>query len=337
MYPISPRFWIFICAVFCLLTAFGADDKRGCITVVGNNAVSLGTYPNADDGTARFQIRNSGDSALQITRVATTCKCMRVDGYPRSLGPGENGEVSVSIVRNEITGAFERVFYVENDDPQNRRIRFTVTGNAQPLFLVTCDAKTLLGQVDSGSVWTGRYTVAATATGLSLGTASVQSRGTRCEFSIRTNQAETVSYEVTQAVTFEGEGLLESALLFPVRRPGGAESPPVRLAVTAFHRKPLRVAPDRLNLSASKAVAAHRFLVSVDSVAPVDTGLLSCKAGGEGMTAKVTQTPSRKAFFVELTFSSKYFDWLAVAEKDTIRFSYGDRDHVEIPVVLVRQ
>jgi hypothetical protein len=242
----------------------------------------------------------------------------------------------ITILKNEMSGVFERVFYIENDDPQNRRVRIRIKGNAQPLFLVTCDTKTLLGPVDSGSVWTGKYTVVATATGLSLGTATVQNRGARCEYSIRTNTQEKIVYEVALTVTFEGDGPLESVLLLPVLRPGGAESLPVRLAVTATRRKALRAVPDRLSLSSSGAPVKHRLLLAIDSSGPVETGRLNCKADLEGMAFKVTLAANHKMFFVDLTFSADYIAHLASTGGDKIRIQYGDGDHAMIPVSYVK-
>jgi hypothetical protein len=333
----SVRFTFAVFAVFCVLTGYGEGDKHGCIAFVGKNAVSLGTYPNTDDGTARIQIRNAGEGALQISRVLSTCKCLRIDGYPRSLAPGETGEVSATIVKNEIAGAFSHVFYIESDDPHNRRVMAKVEGNARPLFLIACDTKTLLGPVDAGLVWTGTYTVTATATGLSLGTATVQNRGTRCEYWVRTNAQEQAVYEVTQTVAFEGDGVLESVLFFPVCRPGGAESPPVRLAVTAIRRKALRAVPDRITLAPSQAPVKQRLLLALDVGGPVEAGRLSCKSDVEGMAFTATRAVNPKMLYVDLTFSAEYMGRLASTGADSIRIRYGDRDHIEVPVAVAKK
>lgn len=328
--------WVFTCTFFCILTGYCAEDKRGCLTLDGKNVVSLGTYPSADDRMATVKILNTGDGVVQITRVVTTCSCMRVDNYPRTLGPGESGEVSVSIRKNELIGAFERVFYIESDDPRNRRVRIRIEGNAQPLFLVTCITNTVLGQIESGLVWTGKYTVAATATGLSLGTATMQNRGTRCEYSIRTNMLKKIVYEVARTVTFEGEGPLESVLQLPVIRQGATEPLPIRLAVTANRRRSLRVVPDRLSFSRGGAQIKHRVLVSVDSSGPVEMGLLSCRADLEGMAFNAIPAANHKMFFVDLTFSADYVARLVSVGEDKIRINYGDRDQAEIPVSLMK-
>lgn len=319
-------------AALSLLQAHCSDDKLGRLGLVGTNVVSLGTYPSADEQTARVPIQNAGDGVLQIGRVITTCKCMRVDGYPRSLAPGATGEVSVSILKNEVTGAFQRVFYIESDDPRNARVKVKIEGFAQPLFHVFCDNKTVLGAVEPGLVWTGKYSVTATETGLSLGAAAVQNRGARCEYTVRTNGLDQSVYEVTHVVTFEGEGLLGSSLLFPVRRSGKADAQPLRLEVTAFHNRLLRVVPDCLTLTASGGSVQHRFLVSVNCGGPADIKLLTCTADWDGMGVSIARAPSRRTFFVGLTFSEAYVEKLASAGRGSIFFKYGDGAPVAITV-----
>ena len=225
-----------------VLIGWGAQEKRGQALLLGTNAVSLGTYPNTEDRTVRVKIRNAGAGELRIEHVIGTCRCMRVDAFPRSLGPGETGEVAVSILRNEVSGAFNRVFYIETNDPGNRNIKVRIEGYAKPLFLVTCDAKTDLGQVGAGQVWTGRYTVAATSCGYSLGTPVTEERGTQSSYTLQTNGGARLSYDVTRQVTFTGAGSLESTLAFPISNETAKASLPVRLTVSAFRRLTVRKA-----------------------------------------------------------------------------------------------
>jgi len=232
------------CVTCAILTGHCAEEKPGRIELIGTNVVALGTYPSSEERAAHVQIKNTGGGPLRVVHVVTTCKCMRVDAYPRVLAPGEKGEVSVSILANEVAGTFDRVFFIECDDPANRCLKIRIEGYAKPLFLVTCDAKTALGAVDAGLVWTGKYTVAATEAGISLGAPTVQNRGTRCDYSIRTNLQERIVYEVTRTVTFEGDGVLESTLVFPVQRKEGGNPWPVRLAVEAVRKRPVNVPPD---------------------------------------------------------------------------------------------
>jgi hypothetical protein len=326
----------FAVAVCSLLAARGAELKSGRIELLGTNVVELGTYPNTEDRTARIQIKNAGSGALAIHRVLTTCKCMRVDAFPESLEPGASGEVAVSILKNEVAGAFERVFYVESTDPDCPSLKIRVAGWAKPLFFVTCDAQTVLGPVDAGLVWTGTFTVAATEAGLSLGGVSVQNQGARCAFTIRTNQQALITYEVAQTVTFEGQGQMESTLTFPVVRPSGETAYPVRLTVEAVRKKPVRVVPDRILLSPDGAPVKRRMLVTVDAAAPLAAERLSCQADGAGVEVKVSLSKSGKAFLVDLTFPPGYVQGLLSGKDSKVAVKYGDYPAVNCPVQVGR-
>jgi hypothetical protein len=318
----------FLCGV---LTGHCAAEKQGRLELAGTNVVAFGTYPNTEERTAHVQVKNAGEGPLQIVRVVATCKCMRVDAYPRVLAPGETGEVAVAILKNEVAGAFDRVFFIESDGRSNRSVKVRITGFARPLFRVTCDAVTSLGPVAAGHVWTGHYTVAATETGLLLGAPSVQNRGARCDYTIRTNQQEKIVYEVTQAVTFEGEGPLESALVFPVLRKAGGSPLPVRLAVEAFRKRPINVVPDRIQIPQASVPFKRRLLLTVDAQTPLEPSKLSWKTELEGVEILPQVARNGKSLLLLLTFPAASPSAVSRTGRASIVFHYGDWS-VGVPV-----
>lgn len=326
--------WIGFLIACAVVAAQGAEEGHGRIALLGTNTVSLGAYPNTEDRTARVQITNVGTGTLRVERVVTTCTCMRIDAYPASLGPGKSGEVAVTIKKNEVSGVFERVFFIESSDPENPRVRVRVEGDAQPLFVVTCDAKTMLGPVEAGLVWTGRYTVAATEVGLSLGEPVADNRGTVSSFSVRTNQQARLVYEVTRTVTFEGAGNLESVLIFPVLRQDGQAASPVRLSVEAVRRIPLKVVPDRLMISPAQVTVTRRLLLFVSSEAALDAQLLTWDVPVEGIEVRPALTKSGKGFFVDLSLSAEAVAKLAKQGGGSLNFQYKGGFRVEVPVQL---
>lgn len=321
----------FICLVCGALTGYCADGKPGRMELVGTNVVALGTYPNTEDRAVRVQIKNVGEGALRVERVVTTCKCMRVDAYPHVLAPGEKGDVAVTILANEVAGVFDRVFFIEGDDPVNRSIKVKIEGNAKPLFSVTCDAQTALGPVEAGLVWTGRYTVAATEAAIFLGPPTVQNRGTRCDYSIRTNQQAQIVYEVTHVVTFEGDGIMESVLLFPVLRKEGEKPWPVRLFVEAVRKRPIKVVPDRIQVAAAAVPVKRRLLLTIESPAPLELSKLSWKTELEGVEILPQLSKSGKGFFINLTFPGAVLSKINSALGAKIVFQY-DKWVIEVPV-----
>ncbi len=323
-------------AVLCLAAVCRAEEGRGRLAFVGTNAVALGEYPNDEDRTGRVTVRNAGDGPLSVTRVLTTCSCLRVDGFPRSLRPGETGEVAVTVTKYGVAGAFEKVCYIQSDDPRTPLAALRLAGVARPLFTVACDATNLLGAVTPGLVWTGRYTVAATEAGLSLGTPALRSRGTRCDYTVRTNGGERAVYEVTTAVTFEGQGALASALVFPVLGKAGVADVPVRLEVTATVRPPLRVTPDRLSLPASGFPLTRRLLVAADASGPDAEGRIQCSTDSGAVAVSVRQASGGRAFLVELAFPADYPVRHRTAGQDAIRITCG-RDSVAVAVAVMAE
>ena len=103
----------------------------GHAVLEGTNVVSLGTYDAAENRTAYVSLRNKGPGDLHLERIIVTCKCMRVETYPRSLAPGKSGEIAVTILGNEVSGPFTRIFYVETDDPDTRNLKIKIVGVAE--------------------------------------------------------------------------------------------------------------------------------------------------------------------------------------------------------------
>ncbi len=120
---------LFLCAAS---VGFGSEARMGRTVLQGTNEVSLGCYAAAEDRTACVTVRNAGKGDLHIERVIVTCKCMRVEAYPRTLAPGAAGEVAVTLLGGEMSGPFTRIFYIETDDPDNRNLKIRIRGNAEP-------------------------------------------------------------------------------------------------------------------------------------------------------------------------------------------------------------
>jgi hypothetical protein len=138
---------------------------------------------------------------------------------------------------------------------------------------------------------------------------------------------------VTKTVTFENQGALESVLTFPVLGKANVADAPVRLEVTAVGRRPLRVAPDRLSLSAAGFPLTRRLLVAVDALGPAVQNQLQCASDVGGVTASVKPASSGKAFLVELILPADYPDRLQSAGQDTLHVGYGGH-RVAAPVVV---
>lgn len=83
-----------------------------------------------------FQIQNLGQEPLQISQVKRSCGCTLAGEYDRVIGPGAVGQIPVSINTNRFSGKFSKSVTVISNDPQNPKIKLTLTGTARPFIKV---------------------------------------------------------------------------------------------------------------------------------------------------------------------------------------------------------
>ena len=321
-----------ICLLYIALCV-GLALGKPKLSMLDKASVSFGTYPNIEDRVVEISVRNDGDSELAIKRIRATCKCMRVDSYPKSVPPGETGKVKVTLKKNELVGQYKRIFYIESNDPINKRIRVVVTGNAKPLFDVKCDRKNQLGVITCGQVWTGKYSIVANYPDLSLGQPSVIGEGSKSEFSIVTNNQEECSYEVTRIINFEDAGRLTSSLLFPVHRSDGEELPHLRLYASAITKAPIRVVPKKLIVSDVNKSIEKRLMVSInDGNNPVDDSLIKCSSEISGLSSRISKCRIQNACYVYITLTPDYLKKLDENGDDSIVISYAGKYSHNFPI-----
>jgi hypothetical protein len=115
----------------------------GCATVeqspgqieLSATEFDFGNVANTGAVSEVFQVRNVGRGVLEITGVSTSCGCTTATVDGRSLGPGEETDLTVTYdpqVHGGETGDFLRVVYVRSNDPDapeaSLTIRVTVVG-----------------------------------------------------------------------------------------------------------------------------------------------------------------------------------------------------------------
>jgi hypothetical protein len=78
--------------------------------------------------THEFQIRNDGDSVLQITEVRPSCGCT-VAEYDKSIAPGEIGAVKATVDTRNFKGGIAKSVRVFTNDPANPQIDLVIKAN----------------------------------------------------------------------------------------------------------------------------------------------------------------------------------------------------------------
>lgn len=318
--------------ILSVLVACSAEEKYGRLELVsGTNVVSLGDYPDTEDRVAHAQIKNVGKGPLRIKRVLTTCNCMRLDSFPEVLAPDETGTIAITILRNMVSGSFVKVFFIESDEPTGQEVRMQITGTAKPLFTVTANTRTAFGSVEPGTVFTGKFTVVAAQTNVYLDVPVVLSRGTQCTYTIRTNQQEHVGYEISQVVTFSGNGFMESTLLFPVRGQEGV--PHVRTNMRAGNRKLLRAIPEKFVIPRSNEVIKRRIQLINDSArVSLDPLKLRWETGLTGVEVVPKKIKNSPYVRVDLVFPTNTVDQLLREREGKLSFLYDDWS-IDVPIL----
>lgn len=123
------------CLLFVLLWSLclmAEGTEKGCAVLIGTNVVALGTFPATEERAVCVKIKNAGEGDLKIEGVVLTCDCLRLDRWPKRVPSGKTGDVRVVVKKNELAGAFRRVFHVRTDDPKARLITIAVEGTATP-------------------------------------------------------------------------------------------------------------------------------------------------------------------------------------------------------------
>lgn len=79
--------------------------------------VDFGIKQQGDTVNASFQLRNIGQSTLQLKKIFGNCNCIKVRPGFKEVGPGAMAEISVSFITTERIGNQEKTVTIFTDDP----------------------------------------------------------------------------------------------------------------------------------------------------------------------------------------------------------------------------
>lgn len=82
------------------------------------------------DLTRTLGVRNEGSAPLVITRVVTSCSCLKADFAKRPIAPGATGTIRIIYQPNKSEpGSFSKVLHVYSNSADGRHV-ITVQGNS---------------------------------------------------------------------------------------------------------------------------------------------------------------------------------------------------------------
>ncbi|UDQ98773.1 DUF1573 domain-containing protein [Lentisphaerota bacterium WC36G] len=90
-------------------------------------------------------IKNSGDENLIIKNIRTTCGCSKINILSKNINPGETTKLTINLNKNSLSGSFNKIIFIETNDPKNRFMKLNLTGTAKVLYTITPRSNFYLG------------------------------------------------------------------------------------------------------------------------------------------------------------------------------------------------
>ncbi len=235
--------------------------KTGRIEIVGKNSVDFGKYHSREKKIAVFLIKNSGEGKLSILNIRKTCGCASASCDKKALEPNETAHVEVVILPNSIFGLYSKNIFIENNDPNNRFLSVTVTGNSVPLLEVKPSAELNAGRIKTNASWSQSFSLTGTEPGIVLGAPKTESN-----YKVEAKLDKDVHDEARHTLNISLQPSSESgdfkcAISIPVISP--ANQPPVKIAITGKIGTEISTVPAITYLQLSNTPQTRRFSIRV--------------------------------------------------------------------------
>ena len=113
-------------------------------------SLGLGRFPAWKAQTQTFTVRNTGESAVNLLRVRSSCSCLAADFQPCTLEAGQETSLTVTIPANSVSGDFSKAVFLETDAPGQEFLKLTVSGTAIPAVEIQPRCEIYLGRLQPG-------------------------------------------------------------------------------------------------------------------------------------------------------------------------------------------
>jgi hypothetical protein len=104
--------------------------------VVEEESYNFGKMILGETGRHAFVIRNEGEAPLKLKKGVVLCKCTVPDIPGGEIAPGESVEVMLEWRPEGTTDAFDKYAEIWTNDPENEKLRLTITGEVTTLVRV---------------------------------------------------------------------------------------------------------------------------------------------------------------------------------------------------------
>ena len=326
-------FFFLVCGPFtvvCAATPEVASSPSGEFTLLGEQTVGLGEIPPYGTTNVVFRVRNTGSGPLKISNLLATCTCIKARAEKDVVAPGEETAVHFTLIASQVHGTFKRSLWIETDAKRNGRMLVSVAGSVRPLFTGLPEMPIRLVSSHPGTVWTNRYLLMPTESGVSLGIPEIVTNAMRMTCSITTNRTDTQTvYAVTLVAEPLESGKSAGRVVLPSLVPGRDDVPPVAFVFHAMSGAKLRVTPSTVVLHDTGAPLKRRLRVTTQDRRP-DPRYLTWEPAIEGVNVEVSDARSRSGMAVTLTLSPKAVKTLIGKKAATLTFRYANHDPVAV-------
>ena len=309
-----------------------AETAGFAVEAADTSTIALGGITGPDMRLAKFTLQNTGDSPMEITRITSTCSCLR--GYPQqaTIPPHGTQVVTLEVNPNKVRGEFKRSAWVHTTDPKRSRLLLTVTGKVTPPFEGLPESLIFRGNA-LGEAWTNTLTLTATTNALGLGIPVVSDdKAMRVETTITTLPA-IGTYALTIVATPLAEGLSSATVGIPVLSQN--KVPDLELRVIGKVGSQFSMAPDQLLIFSTEKPLVRGFTVRTDEKT-VDLNKITFTPQRKGITCDVRPNSKNPAnFSVRITLTPEAVEALLEETDPSISFGYPNYAPIELPIVTL--
>ncbi len=248
--------------------------------------------------TRELRLRNNGAQDIKISRIVSTCGCIRGQVSTNLVAPNAELVVTATLDASQVHGTFKRVLWLNLADPNLKPINMTLSGTVIPIFTGFPNDRLEIPNLKPGATSTNTFTFVATERGVVLGDPQVScSDQVSLDYTLTTNADELVTYTLTTRFTVNGLSAspLVSTISFPVI---GTKQlvQPLSLSFKAVKGKALYVTPSYIGLDMKKKEAQMFRLVIKARREAMTHEKLTWDPLPDGIQIRTSTSGSRRAF-----------------------------------------
>ena len=319
-----------------LLTAVSYAGPQA--VVEGKTSAEFGSYPAKEPKTAVFTILNKGNFQLKIVGVRNSCECVDSGIVIGNGGIAKNGEIPsggkgllrLEVLPDSIHEPYNKTVYVQTDDPENKFLIFTISGDAIPIAKALPHAELNAGHIKLGATWQHELNIVAMESGVEFGKPQVE--GIPLLAKLEQSDAKTFTLRMELSPQEEATGRISGRILIPVLKPEGWK--PLETPVVGFIGTELLASPAKIIIPDS---AENTFAkdISISALAQEQIGLdaqdISALAS-EGVSVKISGHGETLLAHVEISSAT-----LSAFEANTLSLEFRMKGAKALKIPLLRR